>query len=108
MSDAERLRLSSAATAAESEANSDPDNPPVGSEQLRKMALARFVRRARESTGLGQAEFAERYHISVGRLRDYEQARSSPDTPAMVYLKLILDDPKRAESMVASLVAGEA
>ncbi len=44
-----------------------------------------------------------RYHIGLGRLRDYEQARSEPDFPVMAYLRLIIDHPKIAQSLVEKL-----
>jgi putative transcriptional regulator len=36
---------------------------------------------------------AERYHIPLGTLRDWEQGRSEPDGPARAYLKAIAGDP---------------
>jgi len=39
-------------------------------------------------------EFAARYHIPLGTLRDWEQGRSEPDQPARAYLKVIARDPE--------------
>lgn len=72
-------------------ATADLDNPPVEPERLHRMETAREVRRIRETTGLSQPQFAARYQIRLGRLRDYEQARSEPDFPIMAYLRLIAD-----------------
>lgn len=90
-------RLSESEIVANAEA--DPDNPPLDDIQLERMALARTVRMIRERTGLSQREFAARFHIGLGRLRDFEQARSEPDTLVRVFYRLILEDPARAASL---------
>ena len=46
--------------------------------------------------GLTQTDFAERYHIPIGTLRDWEQHSSEPDAPARAYLKVIAADPEGA------------
>src|SRR5215472_8762882 len=65
----------------------DPDSqpiPPGTEEELAKMGLKKIVnpKRLRERLGLTQEEFAARYHIPVGTLRDWEQGRKRPDAPA--------------------------
>lgn len=47
------------------------------------------VRRIRKSLGLSQEKFAERYRFGVARLRDWEQGRSTPDSAARAYLRVI-------------------
>jgi putative transcriptional regulator len=84
-----------AITDAEAVANAlaDADNPPAGGEQLapsRRMPQVRVIRRA---LGLTQEDFAARYHIPLGTLRDWEQGRTEPDQPARAYLKVIATDP---------------
>jgi putative transcriptional regulator len=64
------------------------------------MALAREVRLVREKTGLTQPQFAARFHISLARLRDFEQARSEPDFIVRVFFRMILEDPGRADRLV--------
>jgi putative transcriptional regulator len=49
-----------------------------------------MIRRALELT---QEEFAARYHIPLGTLRDWEQGRAEPDQPTRAYLTLIARDP---------------
>ena len=71
-----------------------------GEEQLRRMQIAREVRNIRERTGLSQPQFAARYRIALGRLRDFEQARSEPDVVVRVFYRLILEDPDRAEILI--------
>jgi putative transcriptional regulator len=60
------------------------------------MARARRVPRIktlRRALGLTQEEFATRYRIPLGTLRDWEQGRSEPDQPARAYLTVIAHDP---------------
>ncbi len=99
--DKERNRLKGVGDAeAEARALADPDNPPLSDRQLRRMALAREVRLVREKTGLSQPQFAARFHIGLARLRDFEQARSEPDFVVRVFLRMIQEDPGRAERLV--------
>ena len=87
----------------QSDAVSDPDNPPVSEERLSRMVIAREVRRIREKAQLSQLQFATTYRIGVGRLRDWEQGRTSPDLPLLVFLHMIDDDPAAAARMVAEV-----
>lgn len=84
----------------EAGALSDSDNPPHSGEQLRRMALAREVRLTREKLGLSQTEFAARFHIGLARLRDFEQARSEPDFIVRVFLRMIFEDPTKADRLI--------
>jgi putative transcriptional regulator len=105
--DKERKRLKSLSDAkAESQALSDADNPPVTEKQLKRMALAREVRLVREKTGLSQPQFAARFHFSLARLRDFEQARSEPDFIVRVFLRMILEDPRKADRLVELVERG--
>jgi putative transcriptional regulator len=97
--DKERKRLNDVSDA-EEQALADIDNPPVSEQQLRRMALAREVRLVREKTGLSQPQFAARFHIGLARLRDFEQARSEPDFVVRVFLRMIQEDPGKAERLV--------
>ncbi len=72
----------------------DPDNPPSTPEQLRRMKRISFAKRVRLNLGLSQVEFADRYGIPVGTLRDWEQHRSEPDQAALSYLKAINAEPE--------------
>jgi putative transcriptional regulator len=71
----------------------DPDAQPLSEEQLAKMRRPSLVKRLRIKLGLSQTEFAERFHIPIGTLRDWEQHRSDPDQAALSYLKVIDADP---------------
>jgi putative transcriptional regulator len=83
-------------TAAEIEAAAarDRENPPLTDArqgQLRPVPRVKTLRRALELT---QEEFAARYQIPLGTLRDWEQGRSEPDQPAKAYLTVIARDPE--------------
>ena len=52
------------------------------------------VRALRKGLGLNQPDFAARYGLSVGTLRDWEQGRSQPDRPAQTLLRVIEREPE--------------
>jgi putative transcriptional regulator len=64
-------------------------------EQLRKAQRVPRVKTLRRALGLTQDQFAVRYHIPIGTLRDWEQGRSEPDQPTRAYLQIIARDPER-------------
>jgi putative transcriptional regulator len=84
----------------ERRALADPENPPLTEQELSRMVLAREVRLVREKTGLSQSQFAARFHIGLARLRDFEQARSEPDFIVRVFLRMILEDPRKADRLI--------
>jgi putative transcriptional regulator len=59
------------------------------------------VKAIRERTGMTQPQFAAAYHIPVGTLRDWEQARRIPDAPARALLTIIAADPAAVAKMLA-------
>jgi putative transcriptional regulator len=79
--------------AIEKAASGDRDARPLTEADLKRMKRtpqAKIIRRALELT---QEEFAVRYHIPLGTLRDWEQGRAEPDQPTRAYLMLIARDP---------------
>ena len=99
--DWQRLRAMTDAEV-EAAAASDPDAQPVIGEPLARVPRVKTLRRALRLT---QEEFAARYLIPLGTLRDWEQQRAEPDRPARAYLKAIAGDPegvRRALQLVAS------
>ncbi|MGC2333148.1 MAG: helix-turn-helix domain-containing protein, partial [Candidatus Acidiferrales bacterium] len=72
----------------------DPEAQPLTDEALARMKRVPRARTLRRALGLTQEEFAGRYHIPVGTLRDWEQGRSEPDQPARAYLTAIAHDPE--------------
>jgi len=75
-------------------AMADPDARPMTPEELAKARRVPRVRTLRRALGLTQEEFAVRYHIPLGTLRDWEQGRTEPDQPARAYLKVIASNPE--------------
>jgi putative transcriptional regulator len=77
----------------EAAALADPDARPMTAEELQTARRVPRIRTLRRALGLTQEEFAGRYHIPLGTLRDWEQGRTEPDQPARAYLKAIAGDP---------------
>src|SRR4051812_2496650 len=68
---------------------SDPDAQPLTENDLNRMKRTPQAKIIRRALGLSQEEFAARYHIPIGTLRDWEQGRVEPDQAARAYLKVI-------------------
>ena len=75
-------------------AAADPDARPMTPEELKNARRVPRVKTLRRALGLTQQEFAARYHIPLGTLRDWEQGRTEPDQPARAYLTVIARDPE--------------
>lgn len=75
-------------------ARADPDAQPLTAADLKRMKRVPQTKTMRRALGLTQEEFAARYHIPLGTLRDWEQGRREPDQPTRAYLKVIAHDPK--------------
>ncbi len=73
---------------------SDPDAQPLTDADLARMKRVSRVKTIRRALRLTQEEFAARYHIPLGTLRDWEQGRSEPDQTAKAYLKVIAANPE--------------
>jgi putative transcriptional regulator len=84
----------------EAAALSDPDAQPLTEADLKRMKRVPQSRVIRRALHLTQEEFAARYHIPLGTLRDWEQGRSEPDQPARAYLKVIARDPERISHLL--------
>jgi len=72
----------------------DPDARPMTDEDFRRARKVPRVKTLRRALALTQEEFAARYHIPLGTVRDWEQGRSEPDQPARAYLTVIARDPE--------------
>ncbi|HVE22104.1 MAG TPA: helix-turn-helix domain-containing protein [Acidocella sp.] len=62
---------------------------------------ARLIRQTRTKMGLSQPEFAARFHVPVGTLRDWEQARATAPDFAIAYIKVIAQFPEIVAKAVA-------
>jgi len=83
-------------------AAADPDAKPMTPDERAKARQVPRVRTLRRALGLTQEEFAARYHIPLGTLRDWEQGRTEPDQPARAYLKVIASNPEEVSRALAA------
>ncbi|MCY3879930.1 MAG: helix-turn-helix domain-containing protein [Rhodobacteraceae bacterium] len=79
----------------------DPEDFDATPRAMDRAWKARLIRRTRTGLGLSQTEFARRFCVPRGTLRDWEQARSTPPDFAIAYVKVIARNP----DMVAEEVA---
>jgi putative transcriptional regulator len=84
-------------SAIESAALADPDALPLTPADLKRMRRTPRVKVIRRALGLTQEEFAARYRIPLGTLRDWEQGRATPDQPTQAYLTVIARSPERVQ-----------
>src|ERR671931_212045 len=61
------------------------------------------IKTLRRALSLTQEEFAARYCIPLGTLRDWEQGRSEPDQPARAYLTVIAHDAAHVDKALNSV-----
>lgn len=78
----------------EAAARADADARPMTEEKMQRSRRAPRVKTLRRALGLTQEEFASKYQIPLGTLRDWEQGRSTPDQPAKSYPRAIAGDPE--------------
>ena len=83
MSDDERHRA----------ALSDADAPPATEAQLARARRVPTVCALRKKLNLTQEEFAKRFHLPLGTVRDWEQGAHRPDRAAQVLLTVIARNP---------------
>lgn len=88
----------------EKAARSDPDAQPLTEEDFRRMRRLPWTKTIRRTLGLTHEEFAVRYQIPIGTLRDWEQGRTEPDQPARAYLKIIVRDPDGVRKMLETRI----
>lgn len=80
---------------------SDSEDFDVTVEAMDRGQRARLIRKTRTALGLSQSEFASRFRVPVGTLRDWEQARATAPDFAVAYVRVIGQHP----DMVAQAVA---
>lgn len=87
----------------EANALSDPDNPPLTTEELKFARRVVNVRDIRQRQRLTQKQFADRYRIPLGTVRDWEQRARPPDGAATTLLRVI----DRYPEIVLEILADE-
>lgn len=79
----------------------DPDAQPLTPEQLSRMRRYPDPKRIRHGLDLTQEQFARRFEIALGTLRDWEQNVRLPDSAAKAYLRVIANDPEGVDRALA-------
>ncbi|SIQ26552.1 putative transcriptional regulator [Rhizobium sp. RU33A] len=79
----------------------DNEDFDVSAEALDRAQRSRLIRRTRTALGLSQTEFASRFRVPVGTLRDWEQARATPPDFAIAYVRVIGEHPDLVAKVVA-------
>ena len=79
----------------------DAEDFDASTKALDRGQRARLIRQTRTGLGLSQSEFATRFRVPVGTLRDWEQARATAPDFAIAYVRVIRQHPE----MVAKAVA---
>ena len=82
---------------------SDPDAQPLTPDDFKRMKRVARAKIIRQALGLTQEEFAARFRIPLGTLRDWEQGAAEPDAAAKAYLHVIARNPK---AVIDALMAG--
>jgi putative transcriptional regulator len=86
--------------AIERAARADRDAQPLSDADLKRMKRTPQTKIIRRALELTQEEFAARFHIPLGTLRDWEQGRAEPDQPTRAYLTIIARDPDRVNHLL--------
>jgi len=81
----------------------DPDAQPLTQERLATMRQTPRLKIIRRALGLTQEEFAARFQIPLGTLRDWEQGAAQPDQTARAYLRAIAGDAAAVQHALASV-----
>lgn len=79
----------------------DSEDRAVSIEGMERGQRAWLIRKIRTDLGLSQVEFASRFHIPVGTLRDWEQARTMAPDFAVAYVRVIGRHPDKVIQTVA-------
>jgi putative transcriptional regulator len=81
----------------------DPDLMALTPADFKRMKRTARVKLIRRGLGLTQEEFAGRFHIPLGTLRDWEQGAAVPDQSARAYLTVIAHDPEAVRKALSAL-----
>lgn len=81
----------------EAAALSDPDNPPLTEEELKRFRRPALARRLRLKLKMGVETFCTAYGIPLDTLRSWERHEAEPTPTEFAYLKLIEREPEIAK-----------
>lgn len=77
----------------EANAEGDPDNPLLTEDELARLRPVPDVKAIRERLRLTQEQFAARFAVPLGTLRDWERGTRTPTGPARTLLRVIDHNP---------------
>lgn len=80
----------------------DPDAKPLTPADFTRLRRTPQVKIIRRALGLTQEEFAGRFQIPLGTLRDWEQGAATPDQSARAYLTVIARDPEAVRKALSA------
>lgn len=86
-------------------AATDPDCLPLDEAKVKRMRRVPSVARLRRKLGLTQEEFAARFGLPLGTIRDWEQGAHRPDKAAQILLRLIETEPEIVANASAQIAA---
>ncbi len=78
----------------------DAEDRAVSDAGLERALMGRRIRKLRNSLGLSQAEFAERYSIPLANIRQYEIGRTLPPMAVRAYLRIIEAEPQHVADVL--------
>jgi putative transcriptional regulator len=78
----------------------DAEDRAVSDAGLERALMGRRIRKLRNSLGLSQAEFAERYSIPLANIRQYEIGRTLPPVAVRAYLRVIEAEPQHVADVL--------
>ena len=102
--DVERLKAATEAEIERWKVQEGVDDASLGPARLVKAGPD--VRLVRERLGLSQEAFAERFHLSLRTVQEWEQRRRVPEGPARVLLRVIEREPEAAVRALAGAMDG--
>jgi len=82
---------------------SERDSAPMTAAELKRAPRVPRVKTLRRAMGLTQEEFAERFMIPLGTLRDWEQGVTEPDGAGRAYLRAIIGDAQAVERALRTI-----
>jgi len=88
-------------------AGSDSDARPMTDEEWAAAPRVPRVKIIRRTLGLSQDEFAMRFQIPIGTVRDWEQGRKHPDAAARAYLRVIAREPDTVSKALSPLATDD-
>lgn len=84
----------------------DPDARPLADADMDRMKQTPRLKIIRRALGLTQEEFARRFQIPLGTLRDWEQGAAQPDQTARAYLRAIAGDAAAVQRALEAAAVG--